>query len=65
MATIIIRPKLEVYQDTKNEYRWRITMLGKIVGASTEGYKNREDCLKNLTRLESHIKYFRENGLIK
>lgn len=66
MATFIkINPTLEIYQDSKNEYRWRIKILGKIVGASTEGYVNKEDCLKNISRLENHIKYFRENDLIK
>lgn len=62
---IKINPVLEIYQDSKNEYRWRIKILGKIVGASTEGYVNKEDCLKNISRVESHIKYFRENNLIK
>lgn len=64
MRTIKIKPTLEIYQDNKNEYRWRIKILGKIVGASSEGYVNKEDCLKNIQKLEEHIKYFRENNLI-
>lgn len=64
MRQIKINPTLEIYQDAKNEYRWRIKTLGEIVGASTEGYINKEDCLKNIQRLEEHIKYFRENNLI-
>jgi len=62
---IKINPVLKIYQDSKNEYRWRIKILGKIVGASTEGYINREDCLKNISRVGAHIKYFTENNLIK
>jgi uncharacterized protein YegP (UPF0339 family) len=64
MDKITIKPSMEIYQDNKKEYRWRIKILGKIVGASTEGYINRNDCLTNIQRIEEHIKYFRENSLI-
>lgn len=40
--------KWEFYQDPKGDWRWRQTAAnGKIVGASTEGYKNRGDCVAN------------------
>lgn len=41
----------EIYQDNKGEWRWRRTAPnGQIVGASTEGYKNRADCVANARR---------------
>lgn len=49
---------------TRTEYRWRIKIAGDIVAASTEGYKNKQDCLDNIKRIEGHIKYLRENNLI-
>ncbi|MDR2439949.1 MAG: DUF1508 domain-containing protein [Planctomycetaceae bacterium] len=43
--------KWEFYQDKAGEWRWRrIASNGKIVGASTEGYKNKSDCEKNARR---------------
>lgn len=41
----------KIYQDGKGEWRWtRTASNGKIVGASTEGYKNRADCVSNAQR---------------
>jgi len=41
----------EFYKDAKGEWRWRRTSAnGKIVGASTEGYKNKIDCIENAKR---------------
>jgi uncharacterized protein YegP (UPF0339 family) len=41
----------ETYQDAKSEWRWRRTAPnGNIVGASAEGYKNREYCVANARR---------------
>jgi uncharacterized protein YegP (UPF0339 family) len=38
----------ELYVDASGEWRWRIIAgNGEIVGASTEGYRRREDCLSN------------------
>ena len=40
-----------IYQDSKGEWRWeRKADNGRIVGASTEGYKNRADCVANAKR---------------
>ena len=39
------------YQDKNDEWRWRRTAPnGDIVAASTEGYKNRADCVANARR---------------
>ena len=41
----------EVYKDRKDEWRWRRKARnGKIVGASSESYKNKSDCINNARR---------------
>lgn len=41
----------EVYTDKRGEYRWRRKAVnGQIVGASSEGYKKKADCEKNMNR---------------
>ncbi|HYD16576.1 MAG TPA: DUF1508 domain-containing protein [Candidatus Nanoarchaeia archaeon] len=43
--------KWRIYQGTNGEWRWeRIAPNGRTVGASTEGYKNRTDCVSNARR---------------
>lgn len=43
--------KWEIYKDAKGEWRWRRTASnGRVVGAATEGYKNRLDCVANAKR---------------
>ena len=43
--------KWEFYQDAKGEWRWRrIAPNGRVVAASTEGYKNHADCVANARR---------------
>ena len=43
--------KFEINRDAKGEYRWtRKAPNGKIVGASTEGYKKKSDCRDNAIR---------------
>ncbi len=43
--------KWEFYKDEAGEWRWRRTARnGELVGASTEGYKNRSDCVANARR---------------
>lgn len=43
--------KWEFYQDKQGLWRWRrIAPNGQIVGASTEGYKNKADCEANARR---------------
>ena len=40
-----------IYQDNAKEWRWtRKSPNGNTVGASTEGYKNRSDCVANAKR---------------
>ena len=44
------RDKTTLYQDS-NKWRWRRTAPnGEIVGASTQGYANKNDCKKNAIR---------------
>ncbi len=43
--------KWEFYKDNSNEWRWRRTAPnGRIVGASSQGYVNRVDCVENAKR---------------
>ncbi len=41
----------EIYKDASGAWRWRRKAAnGKIVGASSEGYKNKSDCKDNARR---------------
>ena len=41
----------EIYKDRSGEWRWRRTASnGKIVGASAEGYVNKQNCILNAGR---------------
>ena len=42
---------LVIYSDNAGEWRWtRTATNGNIVGASTEGYINKSDCVDNANR---------------
>ncbi len=41
----------EVYKDNGGDWRWRRTARnGNIVGAASEGYANKSDCIANAQR---------------
>jgi uncharacterized protein YegP (UPF0339 family) len=43
--------KWEFYTDGSGEWRWRrVAANGKIVGAASQGYRNRIDCVENARR---------------
>ncbi|MCZ5120873.1 DUF1508 domain-containing protein, partial [Escherichia coli] len=43
--------KWEFYLDNSKEWRWRRTASnGRIVGASSQGYVNKSDCIDNARR---------------
>lgn len=43
--------KWEFYKDSLGEWRWRrIASNGRIVGASSQGYVNKSDCIENARR---------------
>ena len=45
------KDKVDIYKDTKGDWRWRQTAAnGKIVGGSTQGYTNKQDCIDNANR---------------
>ena len=46
-ATKKIEAKTTFYKDKSGDWRWQITKGSKIIGASTEGYKNRIECREN------------------
>lgn len=40
-----------IYEDHSGEWRWkRIAPNGEVVGASTESYVNKTDCISNAER---------------
>jgi uncharacterized protein YegP (UPF0339 family) len=46
-----MKDKWEFYKDADEDWRWRRTAPnGNIVGASTEGYTNKADCVGNAHR---------------
>ncbi|MEI9955139.1 MAG: hypothetical protein WDM90_02275 [Ferruginibacter sp.] len=58
------QPRLNIYIDEKKEYRWRIMMSSDTVAASTEGYKNRAECLDNIKKVAAHIIELEKTGKI-
>lgn len=44
---------LEIYK-SKNEFRWRIYRQGRIIAASTEGYKRLAGVVKNLESINDN-----------
>lgn len=43
--------KWEIYKGGGGDWRWRRTARnGNIVGSSSEGYKNKSDCIANAKR---------------
>ena len=44
-----MKDKFEFYKDKRDEWRWRYRAKnGKIIATSSEGYKNKSDCLKGI-----------------
>lgn len=42
------KTRTTLYKDHKNEFRWRTQAANnRIVGAATEGYKNKQECIEN------------------
>ena len=42
----------QFYQDALSQWRWRLVAGNNtVIGASTEGYWNRTDCIANARRL--------------
>jgi uncharacterized protein YegP (UPF0339 family) len=46
-----MKDKWEIYKDAEKQWRWRRTAPnGNIIGAATEGYTNKADCVGNAHR---------------
>jgi uncharacterized protein YegP (UPF0339 family) len=44
--------KLDFYEDKAGKYRWRLTHNnGEIIGASSQGYKDKDACIANAERV--------------
>lgn len=48
--------KIQVYQDRKGEWRWRLLALnGRIVADGSEGYANKGDVLDAIEKIQAQI----------
>ena len=48
--------RTHVYKDSKGEYRHRtLAANNRIVGASSEGYKNKQSALKSIESLKKNV----------
>lgn len=48
---MVTMDKWEFYKDSEGLWRWRrVAPNGKIVGASSQGYVNKNDCIENARR---------------
>lgn len=52
----------EDYRDAKGEHRWRVWEGTGIVASSSEGYKNKVDCLNNREQLRAAISRWQALG---
>lgn len=49
--------KFEIYQDTQNEWRWRLkTKNQRTIADSSEGYINQVDCSMMVNKIKTHAK---------
>lgn len=61
-----VKPKFDIFKSLKdNQWYWNIKVGSNIIASSSEGYKNRQECLENVLNVEKRIKFLRENDLIK
>lgn len=60
---LVFPPKIEFYQEAiSKDWRWQIKAFnGNIIGASTEGYKNRVDCEANLIAVGKAASAFKKS----
>lgn len=53
-----MKTKLTIYKDEKNDWRWSVTSSnGKIIAASTEGYKRKRSVIANLKSISESLEY--------
>lgn len=46
------KDRVVLYRDTGKDWRWRyVRSNGRILAASSEGYRRKVDCLKAMTRV--------------
>ncbi len=65
MTEITRLPEIEIYKN-EDEWRWRITATnGKIIGASTEGYKNKIDCIKNMKSVGEQLSHYAISAAVR
>ena len=51
-----MKTKIDVYKDKAGEWRWKLVHAnGNIMADSSEGYKNKKDCVKSLNSVKSFM----------
>ena len=55
LTLAIANDKPIFYKDKSNQWRWQYTdkYTDEIIGASSEGYKNKKDSIKNISDVEA------------
>lgn len=61
---------VEIYKtrrwNLKTEWRWRIKAdNGRIIGASSEGYRNKQDLINNMISIVGSLRYYLKEEDIK
>ncbi len=47
----VMQDKVIIYSDKSGDFRWkRVSSNGRIVGASSEGFTDKRNCLRNFKR---------------
>ena len=55
-------PRLNIYEDANKKWRWQVFMSSDEVGASTQGYANKSECIDNLKKIANHILELERTG---
>lgn len=55
----LFKPSIRIYEDIKDEWRWTLRVGSITIGASSEGYKNKADCISNILNVEKRIRELR------
>ncbi len=55
--------KLKVWKDIRGKWRWKLTARnGMVIGASTQGYRHKSDCEKNIRQVAKELDHEERQG---
>lgn len=58
------KPRVDFYVGDNNKHWWRLWFSSDIVCASSQGYSTESEAKENFVKIESHIRWLRENEKI-